>query len=216
MKPEKTFKEWLRNIYKAMSDKGEIPGIIPTDDWGYLKEDSIYNGPAWDGVIVNLPYYIYIYRGDTEVLKELSIPLMRYLNYLFSKFNEKGTIAIGLGDWCQVREPGNEWGFPSVSREVTDTIMVFDIANKAAFIFGILGQAEQKQFAEMLALRVRKAFRENLLDLKTMTVEGETQTGQAMALYYGMFEDDEKSAAFERLLEFIRPVSYTHLTLPTT
>ncbi len=204
MKPEKSFKEWLRNIYKAMSDKGEIPGIIPTADWGYLKGNSIYNGPAWDGVIVNLPYYMYIYRGDTEVLKELSIPLMRYLNYLFSKLNEKGTIAIGLGDWCQVREPGNEWGFPSVSREVTDTITVFDIANKAAFIFDVLGQAEQKQFAEMLALKVRKAFRDNLIDKATLTVEGETQSGQAMALYYGMFEDDEKSAAFERLLEFIR------------
>ena len=204
MKPEKSFKEWLRNIYKAMSDKGEIPGIIPTADWGYLKGNSIYNGPAWDGVILNLPYYMYVYRGDTEVLKELSVSLMRYLNYLFSKLNEKGTIAIGLGDWCQVREPGNEWGFPSVSREVTDTITTFDIANKAAFIFGVLGQTEQKQFADMLACKVRKAFRENLIDFTTMTVEGETQSGQAMALYYGLFEDDEKPAAFERLLEFIR------------
>lgn len=204
MKPENSFKEWLRNIYKAMSDKGEIPGIIPTAEWGYLKDKAIYNGPSWDAAIVNISYYMYIYRGDTEVLRELSVPLMRYLNYLFSKLNEKGTIAIGLGDWCQVREPGNEWGFPSVSNEVTDTITTFDIANKAALIFGVLGQTEQKQFAEMLALRVRKAFRENLIAFDTMTVEGETQSGQAMAIYYGLFEDDEKPAAFERLLEFIR------------
>ena len=203
MKPENSFKEWLRNIYKAMSDKGEIPGIIPTAEWGYLKDKAIYNGPSWDAAIVNISYYMYIYRGDTEVLRELSVPLMRYLNYLFSKLNEKGTIAIGLGDWCQVREPGNEWGFPSVSNEVTDTITTFDIANKAALIFGVLGQTEQKQFAEMLALRVRKAFRENLIAFDTMTVEGETQSGQAMAIYYGLFEDDEKPAAFERLLEFI-------------
>ena len=204
MKPEKSFKEWLRNIYKAMSDKGEIPGIIPTADWGYLKGNSIFNGPAWDAVIINLPYYMYIYRGDTEVLKEAATPIMRYLNYLASTMTERDTYKVGLGDWCQVREKGNEWGRPSVSSEVVLTITAYDLAKKSAFIFGALGLETQKQFAESLASRLKKAFRDNLVDKATLTVEGDTQTGQAMALYYGMFEDDEKSAAFERLLEFIR------------
>ena len=126
--PEKSYREWMRNIYKAMNDKGQIPGIIPTGGWGYHWG----NGPAWDNVIVNLPYYTYLYKGDREILEELSIPLMRYLNYLFSRLDEKGLIAIGLGDWCQVHHGGENYTTPLV---VTDTILTFDIAQKAAFIY---------------------------------------------------------------------------------
>lgn len=62
--PEKCYKEWMRSIYKALSDKGQLPGIIPTGGWGYHWG----NGPAWDNVIINLPYFTYIYRGDKEIL----------------------------------------------------------------------------------------------------------------------------------------------------
>lgn len=194
--PEKSYKEWMRNIYKAINDKGQIPGIIPTAGWGY----SWGNGPAWDNVIVNLPYYTYLYRGDKEILKELSNPLMRYLNYLFSRFDEKGLIAIGLGDWCQVYHGGENYTTPLV---VTDTILTFDIAQKAAFIYEVLGEEPQKQFALALAERVKTAFRENLLDKESGVVKGGTQTGQAMAIFYGLLTEDEKEKAFKKLLKCI-------------
>lgn len=194
--PEKSYKEWMRNIYKAMNDKGQIPGIIPTGGWGYHWG----NGPAWDNVIVNLPYYTYLYRGDREILEELSIPLMRYLNYLFSRLDEKGLIAIGLGDWCQVYHGGENYTTPLV---VTDTILTFDIAQKAAFIYEVLGEEPQKQFALALAEKVKTAFRENLLDKESGVVKGGTQTGQAMAIFYGLLTDKEKEKAFRKLLKCI-------------
>ena len=194
--PEKSYREWMRNIYKAMNDKGQIPGIIPTGGWGYHWG----NGPAWDNVIVNLPYYTYLYKGDREILEELSIPLMRYLNYLFSRLDEKGLIAIGLGDWCQVHHGGENYTTPLV---VTDTVLTFDIAQKAAFIYEVLGEEPQKQFALALAGKVKTAFRENLLDKESGVVQGGTQTGQAMAIFYGLLTDKEKEKAFRKLLKCI-------------
>lgn len=194
--PEKSYKEWMRNIYKALKDDGQLPGIIPTGGWGYHWG----NGPAWDNVIVNIPYYTYIYRGDKEILKELSVPLMRYLNYLYSRLDEKGLIAIGLGDWCQVGK--NEWEFET-PLVVTDTILTKDIAEKAAFIFDVLGKEEQKQFALSLVKITKEAFRNNLINFDTLEVEGKTQTAQAMAIYYGMFCDNEKKKALDILLKYI-------------
>ena len=196
MTPENSYKEWMRNIYKAISDEGQLPGIIPTAGWGYHWG----NGPAWDNVIVNLPYYTYIYRGDREILEELSAPLMRYLNYLYSRLDRKGLMAIGLGDWCQ---PGRAEGDYDTPLAVTDTVLTYDIAQKAAFMYEVLGQEPQRQFALTLAQTVRKAFRENLIDMDTLAVEGNTQTAQAAALYYGMFEEDEKQKALGVLLEYI-------------
>ena len=194
--PEKCYKEWMRNIYKALNDKGQLPGIVPTGGWGY----DWGNGPAWDNVIINLPYYTYIYRGDKEILEELSIPLMRYLNYLFSRLDEKGLMEIGLGDWCQ---PGRNEGDYETPLVVTDTILTYDIAVKAAFVYEVLEQEPQRQFALALAEKVKTAFRENLLDKQSGAVKGNTQTGQAMAIFYGLLTDEEKPKAFKLLLKYI-------------
>ena len=194
--PEKCYKEWMRNIYKALNDKGQLPGIVPTAGWGYAWG----NGPAWDNVIINLPYYTYIYRGDKEILEELSIPLMRYLNYLFSRLDEKGLMEIGLGDWCQ---PGQNEGDYETPIVVTDTILTYDIAVKAAFVYEVLEQEPQRQFALALAEKVKTAFRENLLDKQSGAVKGNTQTGQAMAIFYGLLTDEEKPKAFNLLLKYI-------------
>ena len=194
--PEKSYKEWMRNIYKALNDRGQLPGIIPTGGWGYHWG----NGPAWDNVIVYIPYYTYKYCGDRQILEELAAPLMRYLNYLFSRLDGKGLIAIGLGDWCQVGLIEDQFKTPLV---VTDTILTCDIAEKAAFIYGELGMEAQKWFALSLAERTRDAFRENLIDKASLTVEGGTQTGQAMALFYGMFTDEEKARALDVLVKYI-------------
>ena len=186
----------MRNIYKALNDKGQLPGIVPTGGWGYHWG----NGPAWDNVIINLPYYTYIYRGDKEILEELSTPLMRYLNYLFSRLDEKGLIEIGLGDWCPPGVGESDFKTPLV---VTDTILTYDIATKAAFVYDALGQKPQKQFALALAERVKAAFRENLLDKQSGAVKGDTQTGQAMAIYYGLLTEEEKSKALDLLIKYI-------------
>lgn len=194
--PENGYKEWMRNIYKALNDKGQLPGIVPTGGWGYHWG----NGPAWDNVIVNLPYYTYVYRGDKEILEELSSPLMRYLNYLFSRLNENGIMEIGLGDWCP---PGVGEGDFDTPLAVTDTILTYDIAIKAAFIYEVLKQEPQRQFALALAERVKTAFRENLFDKQSGAVKGNTQTGQAMAIFYGLITDEEKPKVLKLLLKYI-------------
>lgn len=194
--PEKCYREWMRNIYKAMNDKGQLPGIVPTGGWGYHWG----NGPAWDNVIINLPYYTYVYRGDKEILEELSTLLMRYLNYLFSRLDEEGLMEIGLGDWCPPGVKEDEFETPLV---VTDTILTYDIAIKAAFVYDVLEQDPQRQFALSLAKKVKTAFREKLLDKQSGAVMGNTQTGQAMAIFYGLITDEEKPKVLNLLLKYI-------------
>ena len=125
---------------------------------------------------------------------------MRYLNYLFSRLDEKGLMEIGLGDWCQ---PGRIEGDYETPLVVTDTILTYDIATKAAFVYEVLEQEPQRQFALALAQRVKAAFRENLFDKQSGAVNGNTQTGQAMAIFYGLITDEEKPKAFNLLLKYI-------------
>lgn len=194
--PEKSYREWMRNIYKAMNEKGQIPGIIPTTGWGY----DWGNGPAWDNVIVYIPYYTYKYRGDRTILEECATPLMKYLTYLYTRLDEHNLVEYGLGDWCQAKKIGADFDTPLV---VTDTIMTIDIARKAQFIYEVLGMQEQQTYAKALADKVTMAFREHLIDKESLIVKGDTQTAQAMALYYGMFTEEEQPVAYAHLLKQI-------------
>jgi alpha-L-rhamnosidase len=194
--PENSYKEWLRNIKKAQNEQGALPGIVPTGGWGY----EWGNGPAWDCVLTLLPYYTYIYRGDIEILEENSTAIFRYLHYLSKNINKEGLIEMGLGDWCTPSRGGHQYKSPLA---FTDSVMSMDICKKASLIFGVLNMDLQKSFADGLYKKLRIAVRERLIDFDTMTAAGNCQTSQAMAIFYDIFDNGEKHAAFKTLRRLI-------------
>lgn len=192
--PERNYREWMRNIRKAQSDVGSLPGIVPTGGWGFAWG----NGPAWDCVLVYLPYFTYLCRGDATMAAESAEAFMAYLKYLRTRVDEKGLLHIGLGDWCHT-----EVKKPQAPLAVTDTIVSMDIANKMAVLLEAVGKTAEAEYARSQAGLYREAIRAHLVDFDTMLVAGECQTSQAMALYYGVFNEDEKQAAFGQLLALI-------------
>ncbi len=194
---EKSYTEWARNICKAVNDIGQLPGIVPTAGWGYHWG----NGPAWDRIIVYLPYYTYIYRGDKRIAEESIHGIMRYLNYLTTKENENGLFAFGLGDWCPMNREAGDYVAPL---ELTDSVMVMSICEKASYLFGEMNMPLQKAFADGLYEKTRKNIREHLIDFNTMTAAGNCQTSQAICIFYNVFEKSEKKAAFEKLVKLIK------------
>ena len=190
LNPEKSYREWLANVRKAQRHNGEIPGVVPTGNWGYNV------GPAWDAALINLPYYTYLYRGDKDILKENAHAIFAYADFLDGKRTEKGTVNYGLGDWCPVTVLKSPVEF-------TSTVISMDSMKKAAFIFNVLGMKKQEDFCHSLYNELRHAARKYLVDLKTCTAKGRCQTSQSMAIYYDVFDEAEKQKAFQVLVEII-------------
>ncbi len=190
------YREWMRNVCASQNNDGAIPGIVPTGGWGFKWG----NGPAWDCVLAILPYFSYKYRGDKQIIRECAATMVKYLHYLTTRNDQNGLLAIGLGDWCQI---GSRYEKVKAPLVVTDTIMAIDIADKIAFLLDEISMKPQADFARAIAKNYRDAFRKNLIDFDTLTVFGECQSCQAMAIFYNIFESDEKQTAFKRLLEFI-------------
>ena len=194
--PEVNYREWLANISASQLEDGRIPGIVPTGGWGFHWG----NGPAWDSVMVWLPYYTYVYRGRTDMISEIAPTILNYLRYIRARADKKGLIEIGLGDWCQVdgvRPPAS----PLI---VTDSLISMDIARKAEVLFEAVGMEAEAAFARDEAKKYRSAIRENLIDYSTLRVLGNCQSCQAMGIYYGAFDNGEEKKAFSALLEMIR------------
>ena len=195
--PELNYREWMRNICKAQRADGAFPGIVPTGGWGF----DWGNGPAWDSVLAYLPYFTYIYRGKTEMITESAEYMIKYLRYLRTRCDENGLLAIGLGDWCDVNEKHEN--DPQAPLIVTDSIVSMNIANMVAFMLDTIGMKSEADYARGEAAQYKAAIRKNLIDFNTMLVQGDCQTSQAMAIFYDVFEEDEKPAAFENLLKLV-------------
>ena len=192
--PERNYREWIRNICKAQKENGSLPGIVPTSGWGFHWG----NGPAWDSVLAYLPYYTYIYRGKTDMINESAEHFVSYLKYLRTRTDENGLLSIGLGDWCHVGGIS-----PKSPLILTDSVMAMDISSKMADMLDAVNMTDKADFARGEMAKYRGSIRKNLIDSESMTVVGSCQTSQAMCLFYGAFDENEKPAAFERLLEMI-------------
>ena len=192
----KSLKEWLRNVRKAQNSEGALPGIVPTGGWGF----EWGNGPVWDAVIVNLPYYIYRYEGDLSAFAENADAIYRYLQYAARRRDEKGLVAYGLGDWVDPFE--RERGGIAAPLVVTDSITIYDIAEKAAKLFSVAKMPTEAAWTQTFAAEMRAAIRKHLVD-DTLLVFGDCQTCQAIALGTGIFDPEETEAARRHLLRII-------------
>lgn len=195
----RSLKEWLRNIFKAQNEEGAIPGIVPTNDWGFAWG----NGPAWDNVMFELPYRIYQHTGDTEIIKEAAPYLLKYLRYMETKQDENGLFHYGLGDWLHVQDLKD-----STYLVYTDTIICKDICDKAALLFDVIGEVESADYARRRSVTIKDAFRKactrTSVRTKRITLRIKNQATQAMSIFYGMFEQEEIPFAVKELDQLLR------------
>lgn len=196
---ENSWREWLNNIRAAQKEDGRLPGIIPTDTWGYKWG----NGPAWDRVIFELPYNAYKYRGETEIIKENADSMLRYLEYTARMRNEKGLADYGLGDWVPVvRNDGKERS--DAPLDFVNAAMIMEMCRQAVEMFEAVNLPLHKSFAQSLGEQMREAVRREYIDAEACTVKYRCQSTQAMAIYYDIFNEDEKSKAFEILKDIVK------------
>ena len=194
--PENNYEEWSTHVCAALNELGGLPGIVPTHDWGYGM------GPAWDQLIVLMPYFVYRYRGNTRIVKDAVPYILRYIEFLSRNRNEKGLLTEGLGDWCAPYGPHS-------SNAITCSIVGMDSCEKAAFLCEAIGEKPQAAFCRAIAQELKQAIRTHLIDWKEMRAEGcrpelhGSQTSQAMCIFYNVFTEEEKPAAFNVLLEEI-------------
>ncbi len=124
--------------------------------------------------------------------------LRRWLACIRAAQKENG----GLGDWCQIgaKNEADYW----TPNAVTDTCSAIDICDKAARIFGVLGQEERRARAQRLAASLREAARENFIDWNNgAAAYCRTQTAQALLIARGVFRKEESARAMHALLEMI-------------
>jgi len=193
---ERVLSKWWIDICDSMHDNGEIPGIVPTPEWGY----EWGNGPVSEGTLFEIPYRMYLHTGDDTLLKQGFPYFKRSIAFWNSKKDENGDIAYGLEDWAS---PDESEGFVD-NKFVNGPILVkcLRVMRLAAVRLGEPTEEIDAQIEAEIARIKKRYIRED------GTCTWNKQTAVAMLIYNGIY--DELEPLKQQLIRLIEERDFHH------
>ncbi|TLM89777.1 family 78 glycoside hydrolase catalytic domain [Hymenobacter jeollabukensis] len=192
----------IQDLQVSQLDNGLVPEIAPEFvkfEWG---GDMFRDSPEWGSSAILLPWYVYQWYGDRQVL-EGSYPMMqRYAAYLATKANGH-ILTQGLGDWYDLgpKLPGTSQLTPM---GVTGTAIYYYDLTTLADIARLLGKADDAAKYTQLAGEVRTAFNAKFFNPETKQYATGSQAANAVAVYMGLVAPEHKAAVVDNLVRDIQ------------
>ncbi|QEM05288.1 Bacterial alpha-L-rhamnosidase [Mucilaginibacter rubeus] len=189
----------INDMRISQTEDGLIPEISPE----YVKFDEPFrDSPEWGSNAVILPWYVYQWYGDKEVLAQNYDMIKRYLAYLDKK-SQNHLLYQGLGDWYDLgpNPPGVSQLTP---QGITATSLYYydlDIAGKIATL---LGKSDDAASYKRLAAEVKQAYNQKFFNADTKQYGTGSQTANAMSVYAGLVEPQYKAAVVNNIVKDIR------------
>jgi alpha-L-rhamnosidase len=181
------YAKWINDLCDEQRPNGELPGIVPSSGWGY----DWGNGPAWDSALVLIPYYLYVYEGDTRVLTDHYEHLRRYVDFLTGKAQE-GIVDWGLNDWAPAKT--------ETPRDITSTAYYYRDIQVLTLAAGLAGnQADAARYSQ-LAGDVKNKFNQKFFNAANQSYGNGSQTSLSCALYQGLVPPPNHAAVLSNLV----------------
>jgi len=180
------YEKWLADHRDEQQPNGILPAIIPTSGWGYTWA----NGPDWTSTIAIIPWNIYLFYGDTRLLKDCYENICRYVDHLI-EISPSGLTDWGLGDWIPVKSKS--------SKELTSSIFYYTDVSILAKTSKILGKNPESEKYSALALKIKNAINSKFLNRETGIYASGFQTELSAPLYWGIVPVELKARVAENL-----------------
>ncbi len=189
----------VRDMINSQTADGLIPDIAPE----YVEFGGGFrNSPEWGSNGIIMPYYIYQWYGDKQVLSESYDMMTRYAAYL-QKQSKNNLLYFGLGDWYDLgpRDPGVSQLTPP---GITGTAIYYYDLTILSKVATLLGKTSDVIKYNKLANDVKIAFNNTFFDKQTFQYGTGSQTANAMAVYTGIVEAGYKTAVIDNIVKDIR------------
>ncbi len=189
----------IRDMMNAQTSEGLIPDIAPE----YVQfQGGFRDSPEWGSSAIILPWYMYQWYGDKQVLAESYRMMKRYAAYLESKSNNH-ILYFGLGDWYDLGP--NDLGPSQLTPEgITSTaIYYYDLAILAKAAVILHKTDDEKKFSD-LSVKVREAYNSTFFNKQTNQYGTGSQAANAISVYTGLVDTGVKGKVIDNLVRDIR------------
>jgi alpha-L-rhamnosidase len=192
------YDQTVKNMIDAQTANGLVPDIAPE----YVHFDSGFrDSPEWGSAGVILPWMIYEWYGDKEVMKS-AYPMMRkYVDYLGTKAKNY-IVSHGLGDWYDLgpKFPGEAQLTP---KAVTATSIYYYDLKLLSRMADILNNKEEATQLTVLSDEVKKSFNDQFFNAQTNIYSTGSQTAMSMPLCVGLVDENKRVEVLNNLVASI-------------
>lgn len=188
---EKFFCKWLADLAADQAEDGSVPHVVPN------IFDREGGSAAWGDAAVIIPWQMYLTYGNQGVLERQFDSMTKWIDFIQSRSrNFIWNKGDHFGDWLNLEKENG--GKPADKRMIATAY--------AAYSTGLLvkaGKVLGRDMAryEQLHRNIVWAFRRKYIK-KNGQVRGDTQTGCALALKFGLADNKEAVASqLEKLVK---------------
>ncbi len=183
----------------AQTPEGLVPDIAPE----FTKfSGGFRDSPEWGSAAVLIPWQVYQWYGNTEILRENYDTMKHYVDYLGTKATDH-IVNHGLGDWYDLgpKPPGKAQLTPI---NLTATAFYYRDLTTLQKTAELLDHADDAKKYAALAADVRVAFNDKLYHAAEHTYATGSQTSNALPLVFGLAPEEDRPAIVESLVADIR------------
>ncbi|MCX6299769.1 MAG: family 78 glycoside hydrolase catalytic domain [Bacteroidetes bacterium] len=194
----------ITDMQVSQTPTGLIPEIAPE----FVEfTDKFRDSPEWGSAAVLLPWYIYQWYGNQQVLADSYNMMQRYLDYLATKETANGILIQGLGDWYDLgpKSPGESQLTPAGLTATAIYYYDITVVEKIAKLFN--KETDIIKYHQ-LAEKVKAAFNKQFFNPITKQYGSGSQTSNAMALYMKLVDTSNELAVVENLVKDIQNRNY--------
>ncbi len=194
------YSKWIQDLLDSQSAEGGYKNFAPTFE-------TETGAPGWADVGVVMPWRMYENYGDTRSLRENYASIIKFVTLICGANPNHLRLNIVNGsfsDWLD----GSTFrfaGYPSgrsVPSEVFATAFYFNTIRMAAHIASRVGETADAKTYQALADDIRKAFNQTYVK-PTGEIQGNSQAGYALALYFDLLPEKMRPEAARRMNELV-------------
>ena len=207
---QQLFRKICRDTTESQLESGLVPDIAPE----YTRfKDGFRASAEWGSACVQLPWLLYRWYGDRQVLQSQFDTMARYVRYLSRSRNAAGLVQPGLGDWYDwTPEAGHVGPSQLTPAELPATALLYDDARILVRVAELLGRKDERAEFEDLSEHVRDDFLTAYYRPTTYTVATGSQASLATALYYDLVPREDRDRVLATLIAELHRVSFRQST----
>ncbi|MDR0731601.1 MAG: glycoside hydrolase family 78 protein [Treponema sp.] len=199
------FRKWLRDLVRSQLPDGRIPHVVP-DIFNSRRPDDPSDSAgacAWADAVTGVPWTIYTYFKDREILEELYPAMKKWVEYIRSVARDGLIFNTGFhfGDWVALdaREGSNFGATPNDLSATVYYARSAEILSKSAAILGMEGDAERYR---ELREAIGAAFKDEFFT-PAGRLAARTQTACILVLNFGLCPPEYKQRCMDTLVELL-------------
>ncbi|SDS50765.1 family 78 glycoside hydrolase catalytic domain [Microlunatus soli] len=205
--------DWLRDLRAEQLDaNGRVPYVAP-DVIKYRsseRPDTHQSVTAiWGDAAVWVPWTLYQAYGDQAVLENQYDSMVAHVDATEKLLSANGTWDTGFqfADWLDPDAPPDDAAAAKADKGVVATACAYRSADLLARIATALGKSGDHDRYADLAGRLREAFNNAYVDDQGIVLS-DCATVYALAIHFGLLDEDKKAAAGNRLAELAEKAGY--------